>query len=213
MLAGHLGAAVAARRFAPQRNVGWLVLAALFADVLLWTLILLGAERVVLPVDPESRRYLTFVFPYSHSLVATVIYACLFGALALRQGTWRWACLVAATIASHFVLDALVHIPDLTLAGADSLRFGTSLQAQPVAALTLEAVLTLAGLILYWPVRRNAVVAVVVVTLLLTIFGTLWGPLPESETQAAVGPLLTNMILIAACLWLDREGSPRQTAK
>ncbi|MFN7939071.1 MAG: hypothetical protein U0R19_37450 [Bryobacteraceae bacterium] len=213
MLAGHLGAAVAARRFAPQTNVGWLVLAALFADVLLWTLILLGAERVVLPVDPESRRYLTFVFPYSHSLVATVIYACLFGALALRQRTWRLACIVAATIASHFVLDALVHIPDLTLAGADSLRFGTSLQAQPLSALALEAVLTLAGLILYWPVRRNAVVAVVAVTLLLTIFGTLWGPLPDSETQAAVGPLVTNLMLIAACLWLDRDESSRPLPK
>lgn len=211
MLAGHMGAAVAARRFAPQTNVGWLVLAALFADVLLWTLILLGAERVVLPVDPESRRYLTFVFPYSHSLVATCLYACLFGALAWRsRGTWRWAGVVAATTASHFVLDALVHIPDLTLAGADSLRFGTSLQAQPVAALTLEALLTLAGLILYWPVRRNAVVAVVVVTLLITIFGTLWGPLPQSETQAAIGPLLTNMVLIASCLWLDREGTRRE---
>lgn len=204
MLAGHMGAAVAARRFAPQANLGWLVLAALFADLLLWVFILLGVERVVFPVDPASRRYLTFVFPYSHSLVATCLYAALFAAFAVRRGAWRWAGLLAAAVLSHFVLDALVHIPDLTLAGADSLRFGTSLQAQPISALTLEAALTFTGLILYWPVRRMSIAALVAVTLLLTILGTLWGPLPETETQAALGPLLTNALLIAVCFWLDR---------
>lgn len=205
MLAGHMGAAVAARRFAARGNVGWLVLAALFADVVLWVLILLGVERVVIPVDPETRRYLTFVFPYSHSVVATCLYACVFAAMGVQWGGWRWAGWLGAVVASHFVLDALVHIPDLTLAGADTLRFGTSLQAQPVAALAVEAVLTVAGLVVYWPVRRNAVVGVVVVTLVLTVGGTLWGPMPESEAQAAVGPLLTNVGLIALCFWLDRR--------
>ena len=205
MFAGHAGAAAAAKRFLPEVNLGWLLIAALGADILLWVLALAGIERIVVPVDPSVRRYLTFVFPYSHSLLATFLYAILAGLLAFRLRGRAAALVFAILVFSHFVLDALVHIPDLTLAGADTLRFGTSLENTPIEALALESVLTLAGLALYWPRCRNGIVGVILLTLLLTIAGTLWAPPPDDPQLAAVGPLASDILVIGLCAWFDRS--------
>lgn len=204
MLAGHVGVAIAAKRYAPALNLGWLACAALFPDMILWPLSLAGIERVILPADPSLRRYLTFLFPYSHSLLATLLYALLFTGVAALRGHRKAAILLGGLVLSHFVLDALVHIPELTLAGQDTMRFGTSLEDRPPVALSLEAVLTLAALAVYWPVRRTPVMILTVVVLLLTIGGTLFAPLPESEIQAAAGPLLTNLVILALLAWFDR---------
>ncbi|MBV8784903.1 MAG: hypothetical protein JOZ67_12005, partial [Gammaproteobacteria bacterium] len=56
MFAGHMGAALALARAERRLNLGWLVLAALLLDVVLWLLVLAGVERVSIPVD----------FPHTH---------------------------------------------------------------------------------------------------------------------------------------------------
>lgn len=44
----------------------------MFMDVILWVLVLAGAELVQIPSGLESMADITFEFPYSHSHVAAL---------------------------------------------------------------------------------------------------------------------------------------------
>ena len=117
MFAGHVGAALAIGRADRRVNVGVFVGAALLLDLVLWLLVLLGVESVAIPSDFASTHQPEFVFPYSHGLLASVLWAGIAGATAFFTYSdrptlkWRAAVLVAAAVFSHWLLDALVHRP------------------------------------------------------------------------------------------------------
>src|ERR1700758_946579 len=110
MFAGHIGAALALGRAARDINVGVFITAALLLDLLLWLFVLLGWESVAIPADFVSTHQPEFVFPYSHGLMASVIWSVLAGAVALvfysHLGMrWRAAALVCLAVLSHWLLD------------------------------------------------------------------------------------------------------------
>lgn len=117
MFLAHFGAAFAVKPLTPKTSLGTLLLASLWIDLLWPTLLLLGIERVA--VAPGATVVTPLVFehyPYSHSLLAALLWA---AALALvyaalkRDG--RGAACVAGLVVSHWLLDAIVHPPDLPL--------------------------------------------------------------------------------------------------
>src|SRR4051812_46150446 len=117
MFIGHFGVAMAAKRVAPAASLGTLVLAAQLVDLIWPAMLLLGIEQV--RIDPGITRVtpLDFVhYPYTHSLVASLAWGAL---LALVYGAsrkdWRTALWLAVLVVSHWVLDAIVHRPDLPL--------------------------------------------------------------------------------------------------
>ena len=87
---------------------------------------LLGVEAVTIPADFIRTHQPQFVFPWSHGLLAGVGWSALAGVAALacypRLGPARLraALLVAAAVFSHWLLDALVHAPELPVAGDSS---------------------------------------------------------------------------------------------
>jgi len=56
---------------------------------------------------------------------------------------------VAALVPSHWVLDLVVHVPDLPLTPGGSARFGLGLWNWPVATMVVEAIVFFAGLLIY----------------------------------------------------------------
>jgi hypothetical protein len=115
MLLGHYGLALGAKRVAPRLSLGWLVLAAESADLLWPMLLLTGIESVQINDNRNALLRLTFVrYPITHSLVVEV----LFGAALAALFWWRTRDVAAAVtcgllVPSHWLLDAIVHIPDL----------------------------------------------------------------------------------------------------
>ena len=86
MFLGHFGLAFAAKKVAPRPALGTLILGAQLADVIWPVLLLLDIEKVkivpgITPVTPLDFAY----FPYTHSLVADIIWAALFAG-----GYWLW---------------------------------------------------------------------------------------------------------------------------
>ena len=75
MLAGHLAVALALKPAEKRLNLGILFFAALFADFLLGILVLVGIEQVHIPANFGNVHYLTFTFPYSHGLLASIIWS------------------------------------------------------------------------------------------------------------------------------------------
>ena len=99
MFAGHVGVGLAIARVERQINPGVFITAALLLDLVLWLLVLLGWESVSIPADFSNTHQPDFVFPYSHGLLATVIWAVaadgavVIGYAALREAKWRAAAL------------------------------------------------------------------------------------------------------------------------
>jgi hypothetical protein len=215
MFAGHIGAALAVGRAERSVNVGVFIVAALLLDFLLWLFVLLGWESVTIPADFSNTHQAEFVFPYSHGLVASVVWSALagvvgFGLYARLQKTWRASALVAVAVFSHWVLDALVHRPELPLAGSASHAVGLGLWNDMPWALTVETAIVVVGLCLFvssTKLARSKSIALVVLCLVVTAFtalGMTIAPAPPSARAMAAGSLGTLALVCGLAHWLGR---------
>lgn len=150
---GHAAVALGASRTEPRLNVGLLIFAAFLADFLLGIFAALGLEQAHVPPDFATRHYLTFTFPYSHGLVSLLLWGVLLGGVLcwLDRRSRKTAFLVIlALVLSHFVLDALVHVPELPLLGENSPKLGLALWNHMPLELSLETLMAIAGIAIYW---------------------------------------------------------------
>lgn len=135
--------------------VGVFILAALLLDIALWVLVLLGWESVVIPEDFASTHQPVFVFPYSHGLLSSfgwsVLAAVVLYLFYPRLKGWRLraAALGGLAVFSHWLLDALVHVRELPLAGVDSTKVGLGLWQDMPVAVAVETAIVVAGLYLF----------------------------------------------------------------
>ena len=222
MFAGHLGAALALGRAERRLNVGALVAAALLPDLVLWLLVLLGWESVVVPADFVHTHQAAFVFPYSHGLVAGLAWSAAAAAVAWtacrRDATLRTraAGVVAAAVFSHWLLDVLVHPPEMPLLGAASPLLGLGLWDRLPAALGVEAAIEVLGLLLYLPgsgLARGRSITLAVASLALlgfTVAGMTLAPAPPSAQAMAASSLATLLAVCALYAWLGRRAPHAQ---
>jgi hypothetical protein len=196
---GHAAVALGASRAAPRVNAGILIFAAFLADFLLGIFGALGMEWAHVPPDYATRHYLTFTFPYSHGLVALVVWGLLFGAICCwvdRTDRVRAFWVMAALVFSHFILDGLVHVPELPLLGENSPKIGLALWNHMPLELTLETLMALAGLVIYWTLKSTTKVSrwgMAVFVVLLT--GLTWTQL--FSTTAPTNSQLVSTWIIA----------------
>jgi hypothetical protein len=117
MFLGHFGVALAAKRVAPGTSLGTLILAAQLLDVLWPVFLLLGWEHVRIAPGITKVQALDFYdYPLSHRLSMGVRWSLGVGLLyyaVRRYGRGAWV--VGGLVASHWLLDLLVHRPDLPL--------------------------------------------------------------------------------------------------
>ena len=216
MFLGHFGVGFGAKTAAPRTSLGSLFLAAQFIDLLWPTLLLLGIEHVVISPGITRVTPLDFTdYPFSHSLLTVSLWALLFAGVyyALRRyprGTW--VCGIA--VLSHWMLDLLVHIPDLPLAPGSSIRFGIGLWNSTPATLGLELAIFGIGVALYCrstqPSDRIGSIALwaLVGFLLLVYFGNVFGqPPPDVIALAWVGQ--AQWLLVLWGYWIDRHRKTR----
>ena len=212
MFLGHFGAAFAAKRLAPAAGLGVLFLAAQFVDLLWPTLLLLGVERVaivpgitrVTPLDFEH-------YPISHSLAAVLGWGVLLGAVyyALFR-KMRAAVVVGLLVVSHWVLDLVVHRPDLPLVPGGAERLGFGLWNSLPATLVVELALLGGGCWLYTRATRPAdaagrwgFVGLVAFLLVIQAANVLGPPPPSVAAIAWVGH--AQWLLVLWAFWIDRH--------
>jgi hypothetical protein len=151
MFIGHFGLAFAAKRAAPKASLGTTFVAAQLAD-LLWPLFLLfGWEQV--QITPNANPFLTLTFtnyPWSHSLAMELVWGLAFGSLYFLITRYsRGALIVGLLVPSHWILDLIVHRPDLPLYPGSSARLGFGLWNSPLATIIVEAIVFVAGVAAY----------------------------------------------------------------
>lgn len=186
--------------------------AAAFGLDLLWPiLLLLGLESV--RVNPGDTAFTNLAFdsyPWSHSLVATVVWAALAGALGrILYGSARAAVLLGALVASHWVLDFVTHRPDLPLWPGGP-EYGLSLWNSVAGTIVGEGGLYVAGVWLYLRTTRAkdgtgrwALAALLALVGLLWIAQP-WSPPPPSATAVAWGALILWVVPFWVA-WAERH--------
>lgn len=215
MFVGHFGLALAAKRVAPRTSLATLLAASAFIDLVWPVLLLAGVERV--RIDPGGGPFTRLEFesyPVSHSGVAVVGWAVAFGAAHLWARRDRVAALVTAgLVASHWLLDLAVHLPDLP-AWPGGPRVGLGLWRHTAAAAAVELAIFGVGLALYLAgtrARRRAGswgFAGWVAMLVVTWGSSLLAPAPPGPTAIAVGALVGSAVTLAWAAWADRGREP-----
>jgi hypothetical protein len=213
MFIGHFALAFAAKRVAPSVSLGTLFLAAQLADLVWPNLVLLGLEKVEVAPGNTAVTPLNFVsYPYSHSLVALVLWAALFAAIhrliQRRGGVVPW--LLGALVVSHWVLDAASHRPDMPLLIGGGPLVGLGLWNSVAATVLVETALYLAGVWLYVrstrALDRTGVFALwgLVAFLLVVSVANLMGPPPPSSLAVA-WVAQSIWLLVLWGYWIDRH--------
>jgi hypothetical protein len=228
MFIGHYGVALAAGRVSPRVPLGLSFLAVQFLDVLFSLFVLAGIEKMrIVPGYTAYNPYELYFMPYSHSLLGALAWSAAAGAaylLIARQGPSRARTLAAivlgAAVFSHFVLDAVVHTPDLPLGfGPGSPKIGLGLWNHRYLAIGLELLTLFAGGVVYLrstrPFRRgaSAATAVFAAILIVTTVATPFFPDPASGRAFAVQALVSYAVLAAAAALIDRGRQPRTTTE
>lgn len=217
MFLGHFGLGLAAKSLAPRSSLGSLILGAQWADLLWPVLLLLGLEQVRVVPGITRVTPLEFVhYPISHSLLALTGWGALLAAgyLVVRRYP-RGALILGLLVISHWLLDAIVHRPDLPLYPGDDTRFGLGLWASLWATLGVELGLFIAGAAVFVVSRRRLGRPVdwrlwsLLGFLLLMYAGAVFGPPPPPDTTAIAGVGLAMGLLVLWGYWADPVSRPR----
>lgn len=156
MFIGHFAPALVAAARPQAAGLGTLFVAAQLVDIGFAALLVPGVEAMrIVPGITAMNPMDLFHMPYTHSLAGSLVWALLFGALVWIATRRRAAAIGAAlVVVSHWFIDLLVHIPDLTLSGAPP-KLGLGLWNHPGIAMPLEIAL-IGGALFYYGMRTRA---------------------------------------------------------
>lgn len=219
MFLGHYAVALGAKRAAPTVSLGTLVAAAAFLDLVWPVLVIGGIEHVVIAPGNTKFTPLDFVdYPLSHSLLMSLLWALVFGgAYFVYRRSMRPAIVVAALVVSHWVLDAIVHRPDLPLFPGGSTRIGFGLWNSVDGTLAVELAMFAVGLAIYLRStkardRVGRLGFFVFAMFLLAIYsGATFGPPPPSANAVAWSDMGQCLVILWAG-WVDQHRIPFPTS-
>ncbi|MGH6786781.1 MAG: hypothetical protein ACREBO_08120 [Novosphingobium sp.] len=190
MFVGHWAPALVAAAHPKAPRLGTLFVAAQLVDWAFFVLLLTGTEAMRITPGISAMNPLDlYHMPYTHSLLGSAGFALAFAGLVwLATRRTAAAVLAGAVVLSHWFLDLLVHVPDLTIAGTPP-KLGLGLWNHPVIEIPLELGLTFGALWLYSRAARPAPLRLgVLATVLLALQLVNWfGPV---EPEVAAGTSL-----------------------
>jgi hypothetical protein len=162
MVAGHFGLAAGIKKIAPRLPLWSLLLATFFLDVVFVFFAAGGLEKIN-PVDaanPNAYGGSLIHAYYTHSLVGALLISAVAGLLA----GWRWGkrggYVIAGVVFSHWILDLVVHRPDLPILPGnfgDLPLLGFGLWQYPAVSAIVELALLIGGTWYYYQATMQAV--------------------------------------------------------
>ena len=211
MFIGHFAPALVAATRKAAPSLPALFFAAQLVDWVLFALLIVGVEKMrMVPGVSAMNPMDLYHMPYSHSLLGSIAWATAFGLLILWATRRRTAALLGfAVVLSHWFLDLLVHVPDLTLAGAPP-KLGLGLWNHPAIEMPLELALTFGAMWFYTRRRPGPALPVVVMAVLLLVMQSInwFGPVePHVTVATSVLAFAAYGVATAAAWWVGRTRS------
>lgn len=224
MFVGHYAAALALRPLKASPSLPVLFTAVQALDIGFFSLALADIERYAIEPGATVMNNLALEYlPYTHSLAGAAVLSVLFG-LALYpflsgQPRIMAAAIAAFAVFSHWLLDLVVHRPDLGIVGDSDHKLGFGLWNHPEIAMPLEIGLLLLGLFIWVRATRGAstmglAMPWIALVLLLAVQAFNWfGPQPTPETpldEISMQGLMAYGVLIVLAIFMERA-RPRAT--
>jgi hypothetical protein len=218
MFVGHYGVSLAAKRVDARLPLGWLFVAVQLPDIVWAVLFLLGVEKArIIPAQTAVRAVDLYYIPYSHSLLAVLLWAGVIyaifrllptGRAAGLQNKGTVAIVMALAVFSHFVLDVIAE-SNLPLYD-DTAKVGLGLANSPIAAYIVEGLILVGGLILYLkstiPKNLTGRYGMIVFVVLMLGFNlAMFGSPPTNLQFVALSSLGSFLVMAGVAFWLDRQ--------
>lgn len=213
MFVGHYGVSFAAKAYRHQLPLWLLFIAVQLIDVFWSIFVLLGIEKVrIVPGYTASSPLDLYSMPYTHSLVGAALWSIAFGVASLLIYRWNRAAGVIAGLAvfSHWVLDLLVHRPDLALYDSHG-KMGLGLWNYKWPEFVLEVLIVFVGIYIYMRstratggIGRYGFVVFAIVMLAIQA-SQLYTPPPPSGNIVAISALFTYALFAGTAAWLERK--------
>lgn len=212
MFIGHVALGLAAKRLTPRVSLAVLIAAAQFADLLWPLLVAAGVEKVRIDPGNTAVTPLDFVsYPYSHSLVALIIWGVVAGALFSARFRDRGVFIVIAfLVVSHWLLDFITHRPDMPVYPGGP-RLGLGLWNSVAATVGVEGAMYAAGLWVYSRATRPRDRVgrwgffALATFLLIAYAANLLSPPPPSVKALWITAITGGVILLIWSDWVDRH--------
>jgi hypothetical protein len=213
MFVGHYGVAFGAKPLTPAVPLWVYFIAVQWLDVVWSILVLLGIEKLhIVPGFTEANALDLYYMPYTHGLPGAIVLSLLLGAvvaaMVARQRGMAFLTVSAAAF-SHWILDLIVHIPDLPLYD-NTAKVGFGLWRHVALSFPLELAALVIGTWFYAralpPAGRRGHIALrsfVVLLALLQVYAN-FGPAPSSETAMALVALGLYVALAVLAAVLER---------
>jgi hypothetical protein len=206
MFVGHYAAAMAAKAIEPKAPMWTLAAASQLVDIGWSAFIITGVEHARVDPSLPGSTLVLYDMPWTHSLPMALVWsvaAALLVKLALRLPLWASAT-VGLTVFSHWLLDWLVHRPDLAL-WPDGPVVGLGLWNYPVPEQALEiGLLAVCGAA--WAASRKELgrmawpaIAFIGFLVVLQIVAML-SPQPAGELGAESGVTILAIYLVVAAV-------------
>lgn len=211
MFIGHDGIGFAGKAFAPKASLGTWLMAVNFLDLVWPILLLTGAEHVKIEPGITKLNPLNFTdYPITHSLVGALAWSIGFALIyGLSRKDFQTACLLGFGVFSHWILDWIVHRPDLPLMPGNDEKFGLGIWNIPALALAIEALIYVGGFWMYFRCTRskdkvgNWSVWSLFVLLPILFVSSLPKPPPNEQVIAWMG--LTGWLIPIWGYWIERH--------
>jgi hypothetical protein len=207
MFVGHYSCSYAGKALDRTIPLWVLFVAVQFLDFVWSVLILLGIEHVrIIPGFMAASALDLYDMPYSHSLVGALALSIMGGILS--NLVWKKSGLIVGlAVFSHWILDLVVHAPDLVLYGSHKVGFGLWNYFWP--EFVIEIGLLLVTMLWY----LSGVSSPIAKRRVWILFGILiafqcvdkFGPPPGSAHQAAGSALAAYTVLAALAAWTDKK--------
>jgi hypothetical protein len=156
MITGHFGFAAAVKSREPQVPLWALMFATVWLDIVFVPLFLMGIETLVTAPGAQAGYGGAIIrADYTHSLVGALLLSAFLGWLASLPWGARNGIVIGFVSFSHWILDLLVHRPDLPILPGNLLglpKLGFGLWRFPMASAAIELAILTAGAYLYWRV-------------------------------------------------------------
>lgn len=180
MIAGHIGAAAGAKRWAPGVPLWAMLVASFLIDIIAGILILFGKESISsLPGTDGGYGNLALEVDWSHSFFGTLFLCLVVLIFAARKWGGKAGFVLSCVVFSHWFLDMMVHRMDMPImpgnAGVTP-RIGLGLWDFPVFTMLMELALVAGGSYIWYSApgvtekaKRAAIVTGIVGVIVLAI--------------------------------------------
>lgn len=213
MFVGHYGVSFAAKGSRKHVPLWVWFIAVQWLDVVWSVLVLMGIEKLrIVPGFTEANALDLYYMPYTHGLPGAIVLSLIFGGIVALFTTGNRGAtilLVAAASFSHWVLDLLVHTPDLPLYD-NAAKVGFGLWQHVAFSFPLELIVLGLGAWLYARLTTFASAkskyvfwGFVVFLAAMQVYAN-FGPPPASTDAMAVTALAFYLVLALLAAWVER---------